>query len=73
MGEYAWAEAAWRVLMEMIEDTQKKLCEGPISKVQLNSFCVLIQVILQYAMLYRLFESYDMKCGMNLNIKIVRN
>jgi len=42
MGEYAWAEAVWRVLVETIEDTQRKLCEGPISEVQLNGFCVLI-------------------------------
>ena len=34
---------------------------------------MLIQVILQCAMPYRLFESYDMKCGMNLNSKIMRN
>jgi len=46
MGEYAWAEAVWRVLVETIEDTQRKLYEGPISEVQLNGLCVLIQVIL---------------------------
>jgi len=33
MGEYAWAEAVWRVLVETIEDTQRKLCEGLISEV----------------------------------------
>ena len=46
MREYAWAEAVWRVLVETIEDTQKKLSEGPLSEVQLNGFCVLIQVII---------------------------
>jgi len=46
MGEYEWAEEVWRVLVETIEDTQRKLCEGPTSEVQLNGFSVLIQVIL---------------------------
>ena len=47
MGEYAWAEAVWRVLVETIEDTQKKLSESPLSEVQLNGFCVLIQVMIE--------------------------
>ena len=45
--EYAWAEAVWRVLVETIEDTQKKLSKGPLSEVQLNGFCVLIQVMIE--------------------------
>jgi len=47
MREYAWAEAVWRVLVETIEDTQKKLSESPLSEVQLNGFCVLIQVMIE--------------------------
>jgi len=62
MGEYAWAEAVWRVLVETIEDTQRKLYEGPISEVQLNGFCVLIQVIPNCAILYRWFGSYGLNC-----------
>jgi len=49
-GEYAWAEAVWRMVVVTIEDTQRKLFEGPISEVQLNGFCVLIQVILECAL-----------------------
>lgn len=45
MTEYAWTEAVWRVVVETIKDTQRKLSNGPLSKVQLNGFCVLIQVI----------------------------
>ena len=45
MREYAWAEPVWHVLVETIENTQKKLSEGPLSEVQLNGFCVLIQVM----------------------------
>ncbi|KAJ8437549.1 hypothetical protein Cgig2_017902 [Carnegiea gigantea] len=44
MGQYNWAEAVWRVVVETIEDTQKKLCAGPLSDVQLNGFSLLIQV-----------------------------
>ena len=73
MGEYAWAEAVWRVLVETIEDTQRKLYEGPISEVQLNGFCVLIQVIPNCAILYRWFGSYGLNCWMNLNNKFMRN
>ena len=29
MGEYAWTEAVWRVLVEVIEEMHQKL-EGPI-------------------------------------------
>ena len=47
MREYAWAKAVRRVLVEIIEDTQRKLSKGPLSKVQLNGFCVLIQVIIE--------------------------
>ena len=38
MGQYNWV--VWRVVLEMIEDTQKKLRVGPLSEVQLNGFCV---------------------------------
>ncbi|KAJ8430890.1 hypothetical protein Cgig2_003883 [Carnegiea gigantea] len=34
MGEYAWAEAVWRVLVEAIEEMQRKL-EGPVFDVQM--------------------------------------
>ncbi|KAJ8427790.1 hypothetical protein Cgig2_032849 [Carnegiea gigantea] len=44
MGKYAWAEAMWCVLVEAIEEIQRKL-EGPVSDVQMNGFSVLIQVI----------------------------
>ncbi|KAJ8421204.1 hypothetical protein Cgig2_019167 [Carnegiea gigantea] len=43
MSEYNWAEVVWRVVVETIEDTQKKLCAGPLTKVQLNDLCLLIQ------------------------------
>ena len=45
MAEHAWAEAMWRIMVETIEDTQRKLSNGPLSKVQLNGFCVLIRII----------------------------
>jgi len=41
MGEYAWAEAVWRILIEAIEEMQRKL-EGPILEVQMNGFSLLI-------------------------------
>ncbi|KAJ8447855.1 hypothetical protein Cgig2_011990 [Carnegiea gigantea] len=44
MGEYNWAQAVWRVVVDTIEDTQKKLCAGPLIEVQLNGFCLLNQV-----------------------------
>ncbi|KAJ8452610.1 hypothetical protein Cgig2_004946 [Carnegiea gigantea] len=44
MGQYAWAEAIWEVVVESIEDTQKKLARGLFSEVQINGFCLLIQV-----------------------------
>ncbi|KAJ8425145.1 hypothetical protein Cgig2_032651 [Carnegiea gigantea] len=44
MGQYAWAEAVWQVVVDFIEDTQRKLCRGPLSEVQLNGLCLLIQV-----------------------------
>ncbi|KAJ8440040.1 hypothetical protein Cgig2_020528 [Carnegiea gigantea] len=44
MGQYAWAEAVWQVVVDSIEDTQRKLCHGPLSEVQLNGLCLLIQV-----------------------------
>ncbi|KAJ8420167.1 hypothetical protein Cgig2_000257 [Carnegiea gigantea] len=44
MGQYAWAEAVWQVVVDSIEDTQRKLCRGPLSEVQLNGLCLLIQV-----------------------------
>jgi len=44
MGEYNWPQAVWRFVVETIEDTQKKLCAGPLTEVQLNGFCLLIQV-----------------------------
>lgn len=40
---YAWAEAVWRVLVETMEDTQRKLADGLLSEVQLNGFCLLSQ------------------------------
>ncbi|KAJ8435238.1 hypothetical protein Cgig2_015641 [Carnegiea gigantea] len=43
MGEYASAETMWRVLVEAIEEMQRKL-EGLISDVQMNGFSLLIQV-----------------------------
>ncbi|KAJ8452972.1 hypothetical protein Cgig2_014735 [Carnegiea gigantea] len=33
MGQYAWAEAIWEVVVESIEDTQKKLARGLFSEV----------------------------------------
>ncbi|KAJ8424183.1 LOW QUALITY PROTEIN: hypothetical protein Cgig2_028308 [Carnegiea gigantea] len=44
MGQYAWTEAVWQVVVDSIEDTQRKLCRGPLSEVQLNGLCLLIQV-----------------------------
>ncbi|KAJ8425180.1 hypothetical protein Cgig2_010789 [Carnegiea gigantea] len=44
MGQYAWADAIWQVVVDSIEDTQRKLCRGPLSEVQLNGLCLLIQV-----------------------------
>ncbi|KAJ8430715.1 LOW QUALITY PROTEIN: hypothetical protein Cgig2_000280 [Carnegiea gigantea] len=44
MGQYVWAEAIWQVVVESIEDTQRKLACGPLSEVQLNGLCLLIQV-----------------------------
>ena len=41
MGEYAWAEAVWRVLVETREEMQRKL-EGPVFDVQMNGFSLLI-------------------------------
>jgi len=52
MAGYAWAEAVWRVLVETMEDTQRKLADGPLSKLQLNGFCLLIQVILMSVVVY---------------------
>ncbi|KAJ8426477.1 hypothetical protein Cgig2_010416 [Carnegiea gigantea] len=36
MGQYNCTEATWRVAVEMIEDTQKKLCVESLTEVQLN-------------------------------------
>ena len=47
LGEYAWIEAVWRVLIEAIEEIQRKL-EGPVSDVQMNGFSLLIQVRVHY-------------------------
>jgi len=47
VGEYVWAEAVWRVLVEVIEEMRWKL-EGPVSDVQMNGFSVLIQVRVHY-------------------------
>ncbi|KAJ8422403.1 hypothetical protein Cgig2_029227 [Carnegiea gigantea] len=44
MGQYAWADVTWQVVVDSIEDTQRKLCRGPLSEVQLNGLCLLIQV-----------------------------
>ena len=43
LGEYAWAEAVWRVLVEAVEEMQRKL-EGHVSDVQMNGFSLLLQV-----------------------------
>ena len=42
IGPYNWAETVWRVIVETTVDTQKKLCAGPLSEVQLNGFSPLI-------------------------------
>ena len=47
MNEYAWAEAVWRVLVEAIEEIQRKL-EGSVSDVQMNGFSLLIRVRVHY-------------------------
>ncbi|KAJ8428809.1 hypothetical protein Cgig2_028014 [Carnegiea gigantea] len=44
IGQYAWADAVWQVVVDSIEDTHRKLCRGPLSEVQLNGLCLLIQV-----------------------------
>ncbi|KAJ8423572.1 hypothetical protein Cgig2_013325 [Carnegiea gigantea] len=44
MGEYMWAEAVWRVLIEAVEEIQWKL-KGPVFDVQMNGFSLLTQVI----------------------------
>ncbi|KAJ8429780.1 LOW QUALITY PROTEIN: hypothetical protein Cgig2_006471 [Carnegiea gigantea] len=36
------AETVWRVVIETIEDTQKKLCAGPLTEMHLNGLCLLI-------------------------------
>jgi len=43
MGKYAWAEVVWRVLIEAIEEMQRKL-EGHVSDMPMNGFSLLIQV-----------------------------
>jgi len=43
--DYERAEAVWWIVVEMIKEIQRKLCGGPLSKVQLNWFFLLIQVI----------------------------
>ncbi|KAJ8429744.1 hypothetical protein Cgig2_023133 [Carnegiea gigantea] len=55
LGEYAYAEAVWRVVMEAIEDMQRKL-EGPISDVQMNGFSLLIQGSVDHGRRYDAFE-----------------
>ncbi|KAJ8437854.1 hypothetical protein Cgig2_002988 [Carnegiea gigantea] len=42
MGKYVWVEAMCCVLVEAIEDMQRKL-EGPVFDVQMNGFSLLIQ------------------------------
>ncbi|KAJ8434758.1 hypothetical protein Cgig2_019683 [Carnegiea gigantea] len=32
MGQYNWAKAVWRVVVDTIEDTQRKLYSGPLTK-----------------------------------------
>jgi len=44
MDQYAWAKAIWRVVVDAIDDTNKKIRSGLFSEVQLNGFCLLIQV-----------------------------
>ncbi|KAJ8427850.1 hypothetical protein Cgig2_012550 [Carnegiea gigantea] len=44
IGEYAWAEAVWRVRVEAIEEMQRKL-EGPVFDMQMNGFSLLIQFL----------------------------
>ncbi|KAJ8432869.1 hypothetical protein Cgig2_033874 [Carnegiea gigantea] len=43
MGEYVWAEAVCRILIEAIQEMQRKL-EGPVFDMQMNGFSLLIQV-----------------------------
>jgi len=47
LGQYAWVEAIWMDDVQTVEDTQRKLHSGLLSKIQLNGFCVLIQVFLE--------------------------
>ena len=47
LGQYAWAKVVWRDAVQTVEDTQRKLCSGPLSEIQLNRFRVLIQVFLE--------------------------
>jgi len=41
MAEYAWAAAMWRILVEAVEEMQRKV-EGPILDVHMNGFSLLI-------------------------------
>ncbi|KAJ8435008.1 hypothetical protein Cgig2_013496 [Carnegiea gigantea] len=45
LGQYAWTEAMWRDVTQTLEDMQSKLGGGPLSEIQLNGLCVLIQII----------------------------
>ncbi|KAJ8440452.1 hypothetical protein Cgig2_013611 [Carnegiea gigantea] len=42
LGEYAWAEAVWRILVETVKEMQQKL-EGPVLDIQMNGFSLLVQ------------------------------
>ena len=51
MGQYNWAKDVQRVVMKTIEDTQKKLSDGPLSELQLNNLWLLIQARLKIVVL----------------------
>jgi len=43
IGRYAWAEAVWRYMVQSLDDMQRRLA-NPVSHVQFNGFCLLLQV-----------------------------
>ncbi|KAJ8446969.1 hypothetical protein Cgig2_006597 [Carnegiea gigantea] len=59
MGQYAWADAIWQVVVDSIEDMQRKLCHGPLSEVQLNELCLLIQVQVWFYEHTTIFSNQD--------------
>ena len=46
LGQYSYAEALWRVLVESLEEMQKKLCTGEVFNVQMNGFTLLTHVMI---------------------------